>query len=158
MGVGKGETDATRRCPNAATPLTLSPRPPSLRQSSMSKFHVFEVCLLFNMTRKYKAICAPYSTAKAVARLAMVQRHARGLPSSSGLCAMGRSVPASSERQSNGGIGKYWFALYALCFLLICLLNPDSFIAASIRGCVTPDILTKLAAIKLETVPGFNTL
>ena len=88
----------------------------------------------------------------------MAQRHARGLPSSLGHCAMARSAPASSERQSNGGIGKYCFALYAFCFLLIGFLNPDSFLAASIRGCVTPDILTKLATIKLETVPGFKTL
>ena len=76
-----------------------------LRQSPMSKFHVFEVCFLVDMTRKHQVICAPYSTAKAVARPAMVRRHARALPSSSGLCAMGRSAPASSERQSNGGTG-----------------------------------------------------
>lgn len=55
---------------------------------------------------------------------------------------------------------RHWYApsLSVLRFLLIGLLKLDFLDAPSIRGCVTPDILTKLAAIKLETVPGFNAL
>lgn len=66
---------------------------------------------------------------------------------------MARQILVPTERLSNGGTG-----LYAFDTLILVIELDATRVFVHCRGCVTPDILGRLAEVKLERVPGFNNL